>query len=147
MQLNSGSENIAQKVAKMILSRVTRHAIRTRRRARIACRPFPEKNGESEEKGTKIAPKWTSLGPLWGNLGRFFGCGKSEAKKARKRFSREIQVTPARGRGGGLRINQSYSQRTSMDTLSLHFVPQGHGGGYIIQYMRICMCIYIYEYS
>ena len=45
------------------------------------------------------------------------------------------------GRRGGAPYNQSIhpSKTAAVDPLSLHFVPQGHGGGYIYIYIYVCV--------
>ena len=79
-----------------------------------------------------------ALGVDLGSISGGFGCPKSgegdpetltnnDWKKVWKDFS--SNGGPRGGRP--LKLVNSILQRTLIDPLSLHFVPQGHGGGYI----------------
>ena len=61
---------------------------------------------------------------------------KNGGKKVLQDFSEEFR----HGGGRPLKLYNSIIKTIHIDPLSLHFVPQGHGGGYIY----ICICIYMH---
>ena len=76
---------------------------------------------------------------------------QNDVKNKSKKIVKKIAQGCARRRGG-VPIkgpNRPFGQ-TVVDTRSLHFVPQGHGGGYIHMYIDECvyiciyLCVYIY---
>ena len=59
-----------------------------------------------------------------------------------KKVMRGIPTNSDMGGGRPLKLVNYILQRTLIDPLSLHFVPQGYGGGYTYAYAT-CMYIYI----
>ena len=76
--------------------------------------------------------------PFWSTWGANPLKNRGVKKESIKRCSREIRVTLVKGGEGPLNQYNQRIQRPTMDPLTLHFVPWGHGGGYGIYIQLPC---------
>ena len=114
-----------------------------------------------------LAPSWAQVGPKLAPKSGKLGSQDDVKKRTKKVERRATREKWAEG-GGSLLVpfgscfpsfpvprgavslvprgpvSPIQKQLTSWHLSTVHFVPQGHGGGYI--YMRMCMYIYIYTY-
>ena len=72
-----------------------------------------------------------------GTQNRKKGDPETLAKNDGKQMMRAFPGNSGTGGGWPLKLVNSILQRTLIEPLSFHFVPQGHGGGYLLAFRSL----------